>query len=132
MGESKAISVLLVDDEDRYRVTTTTTLENRGFQVTAAAGGLEAIEEIRKSNVDVVILDIKMPDMDGHRTLRALKGLKPDVEVIMLTAYGSMDSAFEGLYDDAFAYLCKPCEIDLLALKICEAYDRKKAVSSSF
>ena len=126
MEESEAIKVLLVDDEERYRITTAHVLENRGFLVRAVSSGREALEEIKKSDLDVVVLDIKMPGMDGHRTLREINKLKSDVEVIMLTAHGSIDSAFEGLRDDAFAYLSKPFEIEGLMLIIREAYNRKK------
>jgi len=129
MEESEAIKVLLVDDEERYRITTAHVLENRGFLVRAVASGREALEEIKKSDLDVVVLDIKMPGMDGHRTLREINKLKSDVEVIILTAHVSMDSAFEGLRDDAFAYLSKPFEIEGLMLIIREAYDRKRDIS---
>jgi len=121
MTENKTISVLLVDDEERFRTTMTAALEKRGFGIKAVGGGIEAIEEIRKGDIDVVVLDIKMPGMDGHRVLREINRLKSDVEVIMLTAYASMDSATEGLRDNVFAYLAKPCDIGLLINRIHEA-----------
>ena len=128
MEDEKNIDVLLVDDEDRFRVTTTATLKKRGFRVKAVAGGIEAIEEIRKGDVDVVVLDIKMPSMDGHETLRELKKLRPDLEVIMLTGYGSLGSALADRRQGVFAFLTKPCSIDFLAQRIQEAYAKKLGV----
>ncbi len=129
MQKTRTINVLLVDDEERFRTTATTLFEKRGFDVAAASSGAEAIEEIKKGRIDVVILDVKMPDMDGNEVLYKIKRLKPDIQVIMLTGHGSADSAFSGLREGAFAYLTKPCDIDLLALKIREAFSRKEGFS---
>jgi CheY-like chemotaxis protein len=120
---------LIVDDEDRFRVTTAATLKRRGFKVKAAASGVEAIEEIKKGDVDVVVLDIKMPCMDGHETLRELKKLRPDLEVIMLTGYGSLGSALADRRQGVFAFLTKPCSIDFLAERIREAFAKKGGVA---
>ncbi len=126
---SKPIRVLIVDDEDRFRVTTAAILARRGFQVKAVASGAEAIEEIKKDDVDVVVLDIRMPGMDGHEALREIKKIKPDVAVLMLTGHGTPESALEGLRDGILDYLTKPCPIDLLARKIREASVLKGGVS---
>ncbi len=126
MNKNKIIKILLVDDEDRFRTTMVATLERRGFSVRAVASGSKAIEEIQKNNIDVVVLDVKMPGMDGHQTLREIKRLKPEVEVIMLTAYPSIDSSFEVLHNNVFAYLCKPCDVDLLVNRIREAMGWKE------
>ncbi len=119
------IKVLLVDDEDRFRINTAAVLKRRGFGVITAESGYEAVEEIRNVDIDVVVLDISMPGMDGHETLRKLKKIQPDIEVIMLTGYGSLDSALEGWHEGVFAYLTKPCSIDFLMQRINEAYDKK-------
>jgi CheY-like chemotaxis protein len=129
MEAEKGIDVLIVDDEDRFRVTTTATLKKRGFRVKAVASGLEAIEEIKKGDVDVVILDIRMPYMDGHETLRELKRLKPNLEVIMLTGYGSLGAALADRRQGVFAFLTKPCSIDFLADRIQEAVAKKAGFS---
>ena len=88
----------------------------------AAPDGRTAVRLARETGPDVVILDIKMPGMDGHETLAQIKKIDPDVEVIMLTGHGSLESAKESLKHGAFDYLAKPCDIDLLASKIRDAY----------
>ncbi len=126
MEKDETVHVLVVDDEDRFRITTTVSLKRRGFAVRAVAGGDEAIEEVKKGDVDVVILDVKMPGIDGHETLREIRRLRPGIQVIMLTGYGSVGSALEGWHEGVFAYLTKPSSIDFLAERIREAYAKKK------
>jgi len=117
-----AIRVLIVDDEDRFRETTAAILTKRGFEVRAVADGSEAVQEVKKDDVDVVVLDIKMPGMDGNEALREIRSIKPKLAVIMLTGHGTLESAVEGLRHGVFDYLTKPCAIDLLAQKIRDAY----------
>lgn len=126
MESDETVRVLIADDEDRLRITTTVSLKRRGFDVRAVASGDEAVEEVKTSDVDVVILDVKMPGMDGHNALREIRRLRPDVQVIMLTGYGSVGSALEGWHEGVFAYLTKPSSIDFLAERIREAYAKKK------
>ena len=119
------IKVLMVDDEAQFRSTTKKILTRRGFETILAESGEEAIKKL-KENPDVVILDVKMPGMDGHQTLNEIKKLYPQLPVIMLTGHGSMPSAQEALISGAFDYLSKPCDIDLLANKITDAHEQKK------
>lgn len=119
------IKVLMVDDEEQFRATTKKILDKRGFDTIVAESGEAAIDKI-KENPDVVILDIKMPGIDGHEALRQIKKLKPDLPVIMLTGHGALPSAMEALATGAFDYLSKPCDIDLLASKITDAYQQKE------
>ena len=118
---SEKIKVLMVDDEDRFRTTTAKILDRKGFDTIMAASGEEALERISE-NPDVVILDVKMKGMDGHETLKQIKKAKPELAVIMLTGHGALPSAQEALASGAFDYLTKPCDIDLLATKIEDAY----------
>ena len=131
MTKKKQISVLIVDDEERFRTTATATLKKRDFDVRAVSGGAEALKEIRKGDVDVVVLDVKMPEMDGNEALREIKILRPDLEVIMLTGHGTIESALRGWEDEVFAYLTKPCDIEILADKICDAFAKKKGSDSA-
>ncbi|MBN2124273.1 MAG: response regulator [Deltaproteobacteria bacterium] len=119
---TKKIRVLMVDDEEQFRVTTAKILTRKGYETTIAGSGEEAVDIIGQSDQDVVVLDIKMPGMDGHETLARIKEIHPDVPVIMLTGHGSLDSARESLSKDAYDYLSKPCDIDLLAAKINDAF----------
>ncbi|MCF8063031.1 MAG: response regulator [Deltaproteobacteria bacterium] len=116
------IKVLMVDDEEQFRATTSRILTKRGYHTTVAASGEEAMGILEKDPHDVVILDIKMPGMDGHAALSRIKTLRPDAQVIMLTGHGSRESAEESLEHKAFDYLNKPCDTDLLDTRIREAY----------
>lgn len=129
MNNGKTIKVLIVDDEERFRATTSAILKKRGFDVAAVGSGLEALEEVKKKFFDVVILDIKMPGMNGHEAFRKIKKIDKDVEVIMLTGHGTPDSALTGLRDGVFDYLSKPCDIDLLVEKIRDAREKKAGIS---
>ena len=117
---SSTKKVLMVDDEEQFRTTTKKLLNRRGFETILAGSGEEAIEKL-KENPDVVILDIKMPGMDGHQALKEIKKLSPDLPVIMLTGHGAMPSARQALVEGAFDYLSKPCDMDVLSSKIEEA-----------
>jgi CheY-like chemotaxis protein len=119
---AEKIKVLMVDDEAQFRATTSKILSRRGYETTMAGSGEEAIEILRKTRHDVVILDIKMPGMDGLEALAEIKTIDPDAQVIMLTGHGTVDSARKSLKRDAFDYLNKPCDIDILDSKIKEAY----------
>lgn len=118
---AKEIKVLMVDDEEQFRATTSKILSKRGFETTIAGSGEEAITLLKEKPQDVVILDIKMPGMDGQETLTEIKEMLPDVQVIMLTGHGDEASAKEALTRGAFDYLTKPCDIDLMASKIQDA-----------
>jgi DNA-binding response OmpR family regulator len=118
------IKVLMVDDEAQFRATTERILKRRGFQTIMAASGEEAIEKLDQ-NPDVVVLDIKMPGMDGHATLHEIKKRQPALPVIILTGHGALPSAREARDKGAFDYLTKPCDIDTLAAKISEAYQHE-------
>ena len=116
----KKIKVLMVDDEKQFRATTKKILNKKGFETILAESGEEAIDKL-KEKPDVVILDIKMPGMDGHQALKEIKKFSPDLPVIMLTGHGALPSAEEALTKGAFDYLTKPCDIALLAAKISDA-----------
>lgn len=117
---SRLIKVLMVDDEEQFRETTRKILNRRGFETIMAASGEEALEMLDEKP-DVVVLDVKMPGMDGHQVLKEIKKRMPLVPVIMLTGHGALPSAREALVQGAYDYLAKPCDIDLLASKIVDA-----------
>ena len=117
--------LLLVDDEVPFVETMTKRLSKRQLVVLPAYSGREALEKLGKNAVDVVILDVKMPGMDGIETLREIKKAHPLVEVIMLTGHATVETAVEGMRLGAFDYLMKPCEIDELLAKVDEAKGKK-------
>ncbi len=122
------VKLLLVDDEERFLSTTRILLEKRGVEnIQTAANGPDALKILRKERIDVVVLDVKMPGMDGVEVLRRSKQEHPLVEVIMLTGHGSVESAVDGLKLGAFDYVMKPIDIPDLLVKIEEAYGKKKA-----
>jgi len=122
---SKKIRVMMVDDEAGFRDTTSRLLTKKGFETTIAASGEEAIRLLQQKPQDVVVLDVRMEGMDGHAALSEIKRIAPDTQVIMLTGHGSPDSAQHSLKHAAFDYLTKPCDIDILAMKINEAHTLK-------
>lgn len=117
--------ILLVDDEERFLVTTRKVLDKKGYDVLTAASGVEAIATLGLNPVDVAILDVKMPGMDGIATLKEIKRRQPLVEVIMLTGHGTFESAVEGLKSGATDYLTKPSDINELLEKVAEAFERR-------
>jgi DNA-binding NtrC family response regulator len=98
-----------------------------GKNVTPAYSGGECLEKLKANNIDVVILDIKMPEMDGMETLMEIKNRHPLVEVIMLTGHGTIETAVEGMKIGAFDYILKPANLEDLLDKITEAKKSKTA-----
>jgi two-component system, OmpR family, response regulator VicR len=120
-------NVLLTDDEEPFVETMTKRLSKRGLAVSCALSGQEALKQIEKQpNVEVVILDVKMPGMDGIETLREIKRLHPLVEVVMLTGHATVETAIQGMKLGAFDYLMKPCDIEELVKKVEEAAEKKR------
>ncbi len=115
------IRILLVDDEICYVNVLSNRLSKRNITATKAFSGTEAIQALRKQDFDVVILDLKLEDMDGIEVLKILKKMDPEVNVIMLTGHGSEEAAKNGIKEGAYDYLTKPCELDELIEKIREA-----------
>lgn len=103
------MKILLVDDEERFLQTTKKLLEKKGIDAMTATSGEAALDMLDTSIVHVVILDVKMPGMDGIETLRLIKSRHPLVEVIMLTGHATVESAVDGLKSGATDYVMKPC-----------------------
>jgi DNA-binding NtrC family response regulator len=119
--------VMLVDDEAPFVETMTKRLKKRELKVMNAFSGLEALEKIDKNrNTDVIILDVKMPGIDGLETLERIKKAYPIIEVIMLTGHATVENAIEGMKRGAFDYLMKPCDLEQLMLKVNEATVKKR------
>ena len=122
----EAMRMMLVDDEERYLKTTKKLLARKGYDVLTASGGAEALGMLRGENIHVVILDVKMPGMDGIATLKEIKRQFPMIEVIMLTGHATVESAIDGLKSGAMDYLMKPADIDEIISKAGDAYAKRK------
>lgn len=126
MTDSKP-KILLVDDEVDFVEALSERLEVRGLKILTATSGEEAIDILDKNrDTDVVILDVKMPGMDGIETLRQIKSRFPLIEVLMLTGHATIDTAIQGMKLGAYDYLMKPCDINDLISKVQEATNKKR------
>ncbi|MFH2220243.1 MAG: response regulator [Pseudomonadota bacterium] len=122
-----SLNFLLVDDEKPFIEAVARRLRQRGFAVDCAFSGMEALNRLEKDDtVDVVVLDVKMPGLDGIQTVETLKKKHPLVEVVMLTGHAEIHSAVEALKFGAFDYLTKPFELNDLISKAKQAASRKK------
>jgi DNA-binding NtrC family response regulator len=121
----KGSRILLVDDEVVFTTNMSKLLTNRGYKVTAVNSGDSAIRALEEKDFDVVVLDLKMPGMDGITTLKEIKKLDLFTETLILTGHGSIDSAMEAIKLGAYDYLTKPCEIDELVAKLEGAWEKK-------
>lgn len=117
--------ILLVDDEVVFANNLLKLLSKRGYDSVVAYNGADAVAMVEKREFDVIILDMKMPGMDGIATLKEIKKKVPSVEIVILTGHGSIESGIEGMQLGAFDFLMKPVSIDDLQEKVSEAYWRK-------
>jgi DNA-binding NtrC family response regulator len=120
------IAVLIVDDEERFRHTLTKLLGVKGLTAASVGSGQEALAELGRNRYDVVLLDVRMPGMDGMQTLEGIKRIDPSAEVIILTGHASVDDAVELMRLGGSDYLLKPCPTEELMDKIMLAYERKQ------
>ncbi|MBA2880335.1 DNA-binding NtrC family response regulator [Desulfosalsimonas propionicica] len=121
----RKINLLFVDDEEQFLKSMTKQLEVRDFNVIAANRGEKALEVARAVPVDVALVDLKMPGINGEETLKALKDEHKWLEIVILTGHGSIDSAKECTRSGAYEYLQKPCHIDDLLEVLKNAYKKK-------
>ncbi|MFC1821874.1 response regulator [Thermodesulfobacteriota bacterium] len=123
----EAIKILLVDDEEDFVEMLSLRLEATGQNVTPAYSGKECLDILRQKAIDVVILDVKMPGMDGIETLKEIKKHFPLVEVIMMTGHGTVEMAVEEWKQlGAFDYMLKPADFDELLKKLASAGEKAR------
>jgi two-component system NtrC family response regulator len=109
-----SLSILLIDDEEAQRTSLKRFLSRRGFEVFTAENGPDGYAIAERETVDLVITDFRMPGWDGLEVLRRMKALNPDIEVVVLTAYGNLDDAVKIMKEGAYDYLSKPIDLDEL------------------
>ena len=125
MTQLEEVRVLLVDDEVEFVSTLTKRMKKRKLTASSVNSGEDALEFLGQHPADVVVLDVKMPGIDGMQTLREIKQQYPLIEVIMLTGHANVEVAIQGMEIGAFDYLMKPMAIDDLVYKIQDAYKKK-------
>jgi len=118
--------ILVVDDERSMREVLFSMLKNEGYDVTVAEGGEAAVEAVRREIFDAIITDVRMPKVDGLQVLKAAKELSPSTVVIMITAFGSSETAVEAMKLGAYDYITKPFKYDEVTLNIKRALERKR------
>ncbi len=114
----REIKLLLVDDEDEFRQATAQALGRRGFVVREAESGARALQRVREELPEVVVLDLRMPGMDGVETLSELRKLHADLPVVILTGHGGLDDALAGIKLEVVDFLQKPLQVEHLAVHV--------------
>ena len=128
-AESKP--VLVVDDEEIVRESVTDWLKSGGYDVDSAEDGLHALDKVKKRDYEVVVLDMKMPGMDGLTVLKQIHETNPGIKVIIITAYASVETAVQALKDGAVDYIVKPFEPEQLEKSVAKWVGTPKIVSGS-
>ena len=119
-------NILLVDDEKTMVKYLSKRLIKKGFEISIAYNGLEALEQVKAADFDVVLLDVLMPGMNGIDTLKEIKKIKPRTEVIMLTGHASVEAGIEGMKAGAFNYIMKPFDPNELVTEINLAFEQRR------
>jgi len=124
-------TVLIVDDEKNYPLILGAVLEEEGFETLAANSGHEALEILEHSDIDLVLTDMKMPSMDGIELLERIKEKNPDLPVIMMTAYGTVEKAVEAMQKGAYNYILKPFDNESLVIYVDKAVSLYRMVKEN-
>jgi len=117
-------SILVVDDDDTLRKTMSRLFEKKGFTVNTAGTGREGLNKIREMFYDLIILDIRMPEMDGIEVLEKIMELKPETTVVMISGHGNIETAVEAIKKGAFDFIVKPLDLNRLLITIRNAGDK--------
>ncbi|MFQ5750372.1 MAG: sigma-54-dependent transcriptional regulator [bacterium] len=118
--------ILVIDDEKLKRMTLKTQLEDEGYSVEIGENAFVGLERLKKHAFDVVVTDLRMPSMDGLTFLKKIKKLSPETEVIMMTAYGTIENAVEAMKEGAYDYITKPFPYDELSIKLNRLMEHQK------
>ena len=118
--------ILVVDDEEQMRDLLVKVLERKGYQVSVCGNGADALAFLEREPVDLVVTDVRMPGLSGMEALRAIKELNPEIVVIIMTAFGSIDQAVQAVKEGAYDYINKPFKIDEMLLTIEKALEERR------
>ncbi|ABS28330.1 sigma-54 dependent transcriptional regulator [Anaeromyxobacter sp. Fw109-5] len=125
-GALVAGKILVVDDQKNMRATTAIVLRQGGHTVEEAEDGAAAVQRIQQETFDVVLTDLRMPSVDGMEVLRAAQRLAPETQVIVMTAYGTIESAVDAIRQGAYDFLAKPFKEDELLLRVSKALEKRR------
>ncbi len=123
--------ILIVDDEKSIRRTLREILEFEKFEVDEAEDGMECIVKVKRNAYDVVLLDVKMPNMDGMETMDRIMEIKPELPVVMISGHGNIDTAVEAVKKGAFDFICKPPDLNRLLITLRNAMDRGELITET-
>ncbi len=129
--EKKNFRILIVDDDDIVRELIVSFLSREGYPVIAAKDGLEAIRLLRVEDINLVITDLKMPGAGGVDVLRSADRIKPDIAVVILTAYGTLETALEVMREGAYDYITKPFKMQEILIVVRNAFERAALMSEN-
>jgi DNA-binding NtrC family response regulator len=121
-------NLLVVDDQKTQRETLQKVLESWGHSVLSACNGSDALEKIKDNSINLVLTDLQMPKMGGLDLLSIIKGARPDIDVIVMTAYGSVDTAVQAMKSGATDFITKPVDLDQLEIVLCRTMDKKRLI----
>ncbi len=120
--------ILIIDDDSQIRTLLSERLRFHQYRVITAEDGQDGLDKFKKEGADLVLLDLMMPKLDGIETLNRLKKEEPEVIVIMMTAFGTIEKAVEAMKKGAYDFIPKPCEPEHILLTIEKALERKNLV----
>ena len=123
--------ILIVDDEDGMRRLLSRVLTREGYDASAVGSGAEALRLVASERFDLVVTDIKMPEMDGLQLLAELKEYEPSLPIIVITAYGTIENAVQALRSGAYDYIAKPFENDEIKLTVAKAFERERLLAEN-
>ena len=124
--QADQVKVLVVDDEPEFLELISKRFKKRNLDVAVAGDGMESLQYLAKHDIDVVVLDVKMPRMDGIETLQEIKKRYPLVEVILLTGHGTVEAGIQGMSHGAYDYVMKPFNLDDILFRIGKACERRR------
>jgi len=129
--DSQGVSILVVDDEFSVRDSLYNWFKTEGYRVDTAENGMEALKKLQESSWDIALVDIKMPGMDGMELQRHIKKIDSTIILIIITAYGTVDTAVEAMKEGAYDYLSKPIDPDKLSILIRNAANQRRLIAEN-